>query len=179
MSRGRVLFCLAALWVPGMLAATAQAQDTILIKNGTIVPVVGKATPNGSLLIQKGRIAAIGTNVNAPPDARVIDAKGMFVYPGMVAPLTSIGLTGYPGAGNDINEIGTSTPHIDPYDALNPEDECVEVTRDRRSHDRADGGRHELPDKRKGHSTEPRRKSARGDVAQAGCPGGVQRRRIA
>lgn len=124
----RILLGMAVL-LAGMLAATAQAQDTILIRNGTIVPVVGKVIPNGSLLIQQGRIARIGTNLTAPAGAQVIDAKGMFVYPGMVAPLTSIGLTGYPGAGNDTNELGTSTPHIDPYDALNPEDECVEVTR--------------------------------------------------
>jgi imidazolonepropionase-like amidohydrolase len=129
MSNKGILFCAAVLLTTGMLAATAHAQDTILIKNGTIVPVVGKVIPNGSLLIQKGRIARVGTNITAPSDAQIIDAKGMFVYPGMVAPLTSIGLTGYPGAGNDTNEIGTSTPQIDPYDALNPEDECVEVTR--------------------------------------------------
>jgi imidazolonepropionase-like amidohydrolase len=128
MSNRRILLGVAVL-LAVMLAATAQAQDTILIKNGTIVPVVGKPVPNGSILIQQGRIARIGTDLAAPAGAQVIDAKGMFVYPGMVAPLTSIGLTGYPGAGNDTNELGTSTPHIDPYDALNPEDECVEVTR--------------------------------------------------
>jgi imidazolonepropionase-like amidohydrolase len=125
----RVVQTIAAVLLCGTLAAVAQAQDTILIRNGTVVPVVGKTIPNGSVLIEKGRIAAVGTNVKAPANAQVIEAKGMFVYPGMVAPLTSIGLTGYPGAGNDINEVGTSTPFIDPYDSLNPEDECVEVTR--------------------------------------------------
>jgi imidazolonepropionase-like amidohydrolase len=125
----RVVQTIATVLLSGTLAAVAQAQDTILIRNGTVVPVVGKTIPNGSVLIEKGKIAAVGTNVKAPANAQVIEAKGMFVYPGMVAPLTSIGLTGYPGAGNDVNEVGTSTPYIDPYDALNPEDECIEVTR--------------------------------------------------
>ena len=128
MTRGVARVALAVLLLAGF-AQAVQAQDAILIRNGTIVPVVGKPIPNGSLLIQDGKIVAVGTDVKGPANAKVIDAKGMFVYPGMVAPLTSIGLTGYPGAGNDVNEIGTSTPHIDPYDALNPEDECVEVTR--------------------------------------------------
>jgi imidazolonepropionase-like amidohydrolase len=43
--------------------------------------------------------------------------------------MTAVGVTGYPGAGNDIDEVGISTPHMDPYDAINPEDECIEVTR--------------------------------------------------
>jgi imidazolonepropionase-like amidohydrolase len=125
----RVVQILGMVLLSGTLAAAAYGQDTILIRNGTVVPVVGKAIPNGSLLIQKGKIAAVGADLKAPAGAQIIDAKGMFVYPGMVAPLTSIGLTGYPGAGNDVNEIGTSTPYLDPYDSLNPEDECVEVTR--------------------------------------------------
>ncbi|UCE20944.1 MAG: amidohydrolase family protein, partial [Candidatus Aminicenantes bacterium] len=58
-----------------------------------------------------------------------IDASGKFVYPGLVAVMTAVGVTGYPGAGNDTDEVGTSTPHMDPYDAINPEDECIEVTR--------------------------------------------------
>jgi imidazolonepropionase-like amidohydrolase len=127
MNKRVFLVAAAALVVAGIVNA-AYAQD-ILVRNGTIVPVTGPNILNGSLLIQNGRIARIGTDIAAPANAQVIDAKGMFVYPGMVAPLTAIGLTGYPGAGNDTNEIGTSTPQIDPYDALNPEDECVEVTR--------------------------------------------------
>lgn len=107
----------------------ALPQDTILIKNGTIVPVVGKITENGSLLIQKGKIVKIGTNISAPSDAKIIDAKGMYVYPGMVALMTAIGVSGYPGAGNDQNEIGVVTPQMDPYMAFNPADNSFDVTR--------------------------------------------------
>jgi len=118
-----------SLFLLGTMVARAQARETILIKNGTIVPVVGKPIANGSLLIQDGKIAGVGAGISAPSGAKVIDAKGMYVYPGMVAPLTAVGLTGYPGAGSDTNEIGQSTPYIDPYEALNPEDETIDVTR--------------------------------------------------
>lgn len=118
-----------SLFLLGTMVARAQARETILIKNGTIVPVVGKPIANGSLLIQNGKIAGVGAGISAPSGAKVIDAKGMYVYPGMVAPLTAVGLTGYPGAGSDTNEIGQSTPYIDPYEALNPEDETIDVTR--------------------------------------------------
>jgi imidazolonepropionase-like amidohydrolase len=38
-------------------------------------------------------------------------------------------LSGYPGAGSDTNEIGLSVPYLDPYEALNPEDETIAVAR--------------------------------------------------
>jgi len=105
------------------------AADTILIKNGTIVPVKGGSSTITDLLIENGKIIKIGTRIQAPAGAKVIDASGKYVYPGLVAVMTAVGVTGYPGAGNDTDEVGTSTPHMDPYDAINPEDECIEVTR--------------------------------------------------
>jgi len=126
MNKQTVLFAITILLLPGMVFAAA---DAILIKNGTIVAVVGKTIVNGSVLVQNGKIAEVGAVIDAPANATVIDAKGMYVYPGMVAPLTAIGLTGYPGSDSDINEVGQSTPWIDPYEALNPEDETIDVTR--------------------------------------------------
>lgn len=110
-------------------AGTAFTGETILIKNATIVTVVGTTFNGGDLLIENGKISKIGSNIQAPAGATVIDATGKYVYPGIVAVMTVIGVTGYPGAGNDTDEVGISTPHMDPYDALNPEDECIEVTR--------------------------------------------------
>jgi imidazolonepropionase-like amidohydrolase len=118
---------LAAVLLPG--PAPAAAQEAVVIKGGTIVPVSGPAIPGGSLVLEKGRIAAIGKTVKAPAGARVIDATGLYVYPGLVAPMAALGLTGYPGAGSDINEVGASTPYLDPFEALNPEDETIAVAR--------------------------------------------------
>ncbi len=112
-----------------LVGSAAVAAEVILIKNGTIVPVIGPAIEGGSLLIQDGKIAKIGKGLSAPAGAKIIDASGKFVYPGLVALMTSVGVTGYPGAGNDTDEVGVSTPHMDPYDAINPEDDCIEVTR--------------------------------------------------
>jgi imidazolonepropionase-like amidohydrolase len=107
----------------------AFAGEPILIKNATIVPVVGTPLDGADLLIENGKIIRIGPKIQAPEGSRVIDATGKYVYPGIVAVMTSIGITGFPGSGMDTDEIGTSTPQMDPYDALNPEDECIEVTR--------------------------------------------------
>jgi imidazolonepropionase-like amidohydrolase len=107
----------------------ALSQESILIKNGKIVPMVGEIIPNGRLLIQGGKIAKIGSDIEIPPRATVIDVEGKSVYPGLVAAMTAIGVTGYPGAGDDVNELGVITPQIDPFDAINPEDSTIEVTR--------------------------------------------------
>ena len=112
-----------------LLVSMANAQEIILIVNGKIRPIVGKPIDNGCLLIENGKVAKIGTYIQAPPKATVIDAKGMFVFPGMIALMTEIGVTGYPGAGNDVDELGVTTPQADPYDAINPEDSTIEVTR--------------------------------------------------
>lgn len=124
----KMLFFPAAALLLGIFLP-AQSQDLILIKNGTLVTVTSGVMDSGCLLIENGRIAKIGRDLQAPAGAKVIDAQGKFVYPGLVAPFTAIGVTGYPGAGNDTDEVGLVTPQIDPYDALNPEDDCIDVTR--------------------------------------------------
>ncbi|MEE8604664.1 MAG: amidohydrolase family protein [Candidatus Aminicenantaceae bacterium] len=112
-----------------VVAKAGIASDTILIKNGTIVPVNGGSPAVGDLLIENGKISKIGINIQAPTGAEIIDASGRYIYPGLVAVMTAIGVTGYPRAGNDTDETGTSTPQMDPYDAINPEDDCIDVTR--------------------------------------------------
>lgn len=121
--------CCVFLFLIVLMTPFALPQETILIKNGTIVPVVGEPIDSGSLLIQDGKIVKIGKGLKAPANAKIIDAKGLYIYPGIVALLTGVGVTGYPGAGNDQNEIGVVTPQMDPFDAINPEDSTIEVTR--------------------------------------------------
>jgi imidazolonepropionase-like amidohydrolase len=104
-------------------------EDTVLIRNGKIVPVTGPVIPHGCLLIERGKIISIAPEIPSPAGAEVVDARGGWVMPGMISTFTPIGLTRHPGAGDDTDEIGPVTPHMDPIDALNPEDDCIEVAR--------------------------------------------------
>lgn len=63
----------------------AAGRDIILIRNGQIIDGTGRAPlPNGFVLIQNGRIREIkGGNIRVPPGARVIDATGKTVLPGL------------------------------------------------------------------------------------------------
>ena len=64
----------------------------ILIKNGTVKTMAGPDIENGQVLIDGGKIVAVGKEVNAPADAQVIDAQGCLVAPGFVEAHCHIGL---------------------------------------------------------------------------------------
>lgn len=64
------------------LAASA-AEGTIVIRNAKILTVT-KGSFDGSILIREGKIVEVGASVNAPSDARVIDAGGQYVMPGII-----------------------------------------------------------------------------------------------
>ena len=57
-----------------------------------IVTVSGPVIERGTVVIRDGLIEAVGANVNAPPDARVIDGSGLTVYPGIIDANTTLGI---------------------------------------------------------------------------------------
>jgi imidazolonepropionase-like amidohydrolase len=106
-------------------------EGTFLIRGGTIVTGTGERIENGSILIQDGRIAAVGANVQAPAEATMVDAAGRFVYPGMIDAYTPLGLSEIGGI-NTMNlrsELGEFNPHMRAVVALNVDSEMMAVTR--------------------------------------------------
>ncbi len=60
------------------------ANPDLLIRNAAIIDVAaGIAMPERSILIHDGKIAAVGTGLPAPPGARIVDARGKYVIPGL------------------------------------------------------------------------------------------------
>lgn len=72
--------------------AQHRGTDTYAITNARIVTVSGATIDRGTVVIRDGLISAVGANVNAPPDARVIDGTGMTVYPGVIDASTTLGI---------------------------------------------------------------------------------------
>ncbi len=79
----------------------------VLIRNATILTGTGAEIANGSILFRDGRIVAVGQNVQAPPDAQVVDGTGKFVTPGVIDTHSHIGVYAAPGtfAESDGNEL--------------------------------------------------------------------------
>ena len=125
---------LAALGVTFVLGSSLHAQTqlpTYVIRGGTVVPVVGAQIPNGTVVIQNGKIQAVGANVTAPQGATLIDATGLFVYPGMIDAGTDLGLTeigSVPGS-TDTREVGDFNPQDVALTAVNAHSELIPIAR--------------------------------------------------
>src|SRR5436305_2135894 len=78
---GRVLLNMSFTLV---FAAFPVTAETILIRNATVLTVTRGTVQKGSVLVENGKIAAIGKNVSAPADATVVDATGKFLMPGII-----------------------------------------------------------------------------------------------
>jgi imidazolonepropionase-like amidohydrolase len=122
-------------WSAALALAAApiagEAQGTFVIRGGTVVPVTGPRIPNGTVVLQNGRITAVGASVQAPAGATEINATGMFVYPGLINAGTNMGLTemgGVPGP-VDTREIGDFNPQNIATTAVNVGSEHIGVTR--------------------------------------------------
>jgi len=105
-----------------LLAQTAtppQPQD-IVIKGGTVLTVTHGTIQNGSVYIHDGKIAAVGQTVNAPASAKVIDATGKYVMPGIIDSHSHLALDG------DVNEpTSPVTPHMMMQDAFDYTDKAI------------------------------------------------------
>src|SRR5215203_2164438 len=71
--------------------APAQTGSTV-ITNATVHVGNGQVLENASIVITNGKIAAVGTNVTAPAGATTVNAQGKHVYPGLILPVSNLGL---------------------------------------------------------------------------------------
>ncbi len=73
------------LFMPALvMAAGLSKAETILIRNATVLTVTKGTVQNGSVLIENGKVAAIGKNISAPADSTIVDATGKFLMPGII-----------------------------------------------------------------------------------------------
>jgi imidazolonepropionase-like amidohydrolase len=109
----------------------AQDSGSLAIRGATIHTLAGAPIPNGTVVIQNGRIAAVGANAPIPAGARVIDASGLHVYPGLFDAASQLGLTeiGQVDVTNDMTELGDFNPHLNAAAAVHPASEHIPVAR--------------------------------------------------
>jgi len=125
------LLCIAASSLAAQTAAPGHASRGWVIRDATIVPVSGPRIERGTVVIRDGRIEAVGAAAAAQPGDSVIDATGLFVYPGMIDAGTRLGLTEISSVagGEDQQELGEFNPQDAALTAVNPNSELIPVTR--------------------------------------------------
>lgn len=119
---------------------SASAQETVypakpqegslLIKNGTIHLGNGTILENASIRIEAGKITAVGKEL-AAGEAKVVDAAGKHVYPGLILANSDLGLTEIPTvrASNDVAELGVYNPNIRSIVAYNTDSKLINPLR--------------------------------------------------
>ncbi len=114
------------------VASIAAAQTTAI--TGATVHTVGPAgtLENATVLIENGRIADVGTDIQVPAGATVIDAAGKIVTPGLFSPMGQLGLTEVSAVGgtNDAVQRGDDfSAAFDVADAYNRRSVVIPITR--------------------------------------------------
>jgi imidazolonepropionase-like amidohydrolase len=115
-------------------AAAPIAAQTIAISGGTVALGDGsEPIPGGLVVIRNGRIVSAGAGGTIPPDAQVIDARGKWVTPGIVAGFSRLGLSevdlSAPGATDDSANGGPFSAAIDVAPAINPAYSVIDINR--------------------------------------------------
>lgn len=132
----RLPFILLAAFLP----AAAFASDAIpgrdlgvpvALVNATIHPVSGPAIEGGTLVLEGGKIAAIGKNAPVPGNAEKVNLAGAHVYPGLFEAMSDVGLVEIDAvrATVDKAETGEINPNVKAWVSVNPDSEVIPVTR--------------------------------------------------
>lgn len=127
---GLMLSCVIAF---SQQTPAAKQTEAITIMGATAHIGDGKVIENSIIVIENGKITACAgaSAVNMAAKGRQIDATGKHVYPGFIAPNSTLGLQeiGSVRATNDTQEIGSMNPHIRSIIAYNAESKIVESMR--------------------------------------------------
>ncbi|WP_419937250.1 amidohydrolase family protein [Candidatus Palauibacter sp.] len=122
---------LGTLGVAVPVQAAAQEGGTFAVQGATIHTVSDGVIDEGTIVIRDGRIIAVGSDVEVPADAEIIDGEGKHVFPGMIDSFSSLGLTeiGAVAVTNDASELGRWNPHLNAHTAIHPASEHIPVAR--------------------------------------------------
>jgi imidazolonepropionase-like amidohydrolase len=109
-----------------------ESKGITYIKNATIHVGNGKVIENGTIKINNGKIEQVGSDIAVPPDnSSVVDAKGKQVYPGLILPVSSLGLVEISAvrASSDVREIGEMNPSVRSIVAYNADSKVINTLR--------------------------------------------------
>src|SRR5450432_899466 len=108
-------------------------EGKLFIVGGTIHVGNGKIIQDGLIVVNHGTIVSVmDDSIKPPADARVIDAHGKQIYPGLILPVTDLGLKEISGSvrgTNDFRELGDLNPDIRSIVAYNTDSKIINILR--------------------------------------------------
>lgn len=123
-------FSLAAVSQETVLPAPPQ-KGVMYITNANIHVGNGTVINNGTIQIKDGKIEKVGTDITVPAGSNVTDAKGKQVYPGIILPVSNLGLVEISSvrASSDVREIGDMNPNVRSIVAYNTDSKVINTLR--------------------------------------------------
>jgi imidazolonepropionase-like amidohydrolase len=116
----------------GLLSAAASAE-TVAITNGRVHTVSGQGViEGGTVLIRDGRIAAVGKGIAVPTGARLIDASGKWVTPGLISAWSQLGLVEVETINTTNDSTASDAPFAAGFDVsygVNPDSTIIPTAR--------------------------------------------------
>ena len=120
------LFLATSMWAQ----TPAPPQDVpVAIHGATIHTITQGSIEGGTIVFRDGKITALGTEVDIPGDATLIDASGKHVYPGFIQSISTLGLMEIARIqeSTDLQETGDINPNIRAHMAFHPVSEHLPV----------------------------------------------------
>jgi len=133
----RTLLCALLVTAPAVSAGAQvpipapEQRGAVALRGATIHTVTDGVIENGTIVFDNGIITAVGVDVDIPAGARIVDAAGKHVYPGLVDAYSEVGIgeIGAVGVSNDQNELGDFNPNAQPNIAFNAESRHIGTSR--------------------------------------------------
>ncbi len=100
------------------LSIPAVAEDITVIKADRVDTITSGLIENGIIVIKDGRITAIGSSIEIPETANIIDVSDKTIFPGLVNPFSRIGLSSPPSGSSSkahLRVVDEIYPHQDVY----------------------------------------------------------------
>lgn len=138
MKTNKIFLAITLLFGAGMAHASPNIPpppqtQAIMVTGATLHTVTGDTIVNGRMLVDKGRIVAIGTASSVPDQAgaRILNFAGKHIYPGLIAANTTLGLVEVQAvrATVDSAEAGAINPNARALVAINADSELFPVAR--------------------------------------------------
>lgn len=108
-----------------------KQMGTTVITNATVHVGNGQVLNNASIEIKDGKITQVGTSITPTAGATVVNAQGKHVYPGLILPMSNLGLIEVSAvrATTDVQEIGELNPNVRSIIAYNTDSRVINTLR--------------------------------------------------
>ena len=121
-------FC-SALYAQDDIYPAKEYKGILFITNGRIHVGNGQVIESGTIKIENGKIVQVGQNIPVPADnVKVINAQGEEIYPGLILPVTDVGLKEIANSvrgSDDFQELGDLNPNIRSIVAYNTDSKII------------------------------------------------------